>query len=281
MFLLVLAAMTLGSINYNNNLGFFLSFLLGSMAAVSLLHAYKNLTGLHVLSVATRPVFAGETAIFELQVRTGATPRVALTFSFPQSEIIRLDVTGDTLRRISVRIATERRGMFNPGPLCIATRYPFGLFKCMADVSLGTHCVVYPKPIPGPPAAHQGYASPQGEGEKRIQGIDDFQELQPYLSGEPIQHIYWKAFARGQGLQIKHFSETAGTLIMLDWNTVKGLHIEQKLSRLCDFVLQAYRFNLKYGLNLPGKTIFPGSGDTHRQVCLRALALFGIPPTKS
>jgi hypothetical protein len=32
---------------------------------------------------------------------------------------------------------------------------------------------------------------------------------------------------------------------------------------------------VRYGLDLPGQTIAPDQGDTHRNKCLEALALYG------
>jgi uncharacterized protein (DUF58 family) len=104
--------------------------------------------------------------------------------------------------------------------------------------------------------------------------MDDFNELQTYRPGDPLQHIYWKAFSREQGLHIKGFTETTGTSILFDWDAVEGKNIEYRLSRLCDMVLEANRLNLSYGLKLPDRIIPPASGDAHRQACLKALALY-------
>jgi len=279
LFMIVLATMVLGSINYNNNLGFLLSFLLGGMATVSLYHTYKNLTGLHILAVTAKPVFAAETAVFEVLVRAENVPRAAICFSFPQSKVTHQNINADMLQRVPIRIVADKRGRFNPGPLWIDTQYPLGLFRCIARVSFDVHCLVYPKPIPAPFVTNTHYIALDGKGEKEIPGIDDFQGLQPYQPGEPIEHIYWKAFSKGQGLQMKYFVETAGTTIVFDWNAMNGLNVEQKLSILCGFVLKAHRFNLAYGLTLPAKTIAPDKGDAHRQACLRALALFRLPAT--
>jgi uncharacterized protein (DUF58 family) len=268
------AAMALGSLNYNNNLGLLLAFLLGGMSLASLLHTYRNLTGLQILSMAARPVFAGETAVYELQVCAETIPKRSILFSFLQAEAACQDMITRLPRRLSLRIPADHRGRHNPGPLRVETRYPLGLFRSFADISLDVHCLVYPKPIAGAFATVQNYVPAGSEGGKELPGIDDFMGLRPYLPGEPVEHIYWKAFARGQGLQIKQFVETAAALIVFDWNSIEGVSVEYKLSRLCDAVLKAHRFNLFYGLNLPGKSILPDAGNKHRQNCLKALALF-------
>ena len=280
LFILVLAAMILGSLNYNNNLGFMLSFLLGAMAAVSLLHTYKNLKDLHILSVSARPVFAGEIAVFELQLRADDLPRAAIYFSFYQGQATCRDIGADIIQRVPVRIAANKRGQFDPGMLSMDTHFPLGLFRCSAGVPLGTRCLVYPQPISKPFPAGQIHNSPEGEGGTEVSGVEDFQGLRPYQSGEPVEHIYWKAFSRGQGLQIKQFADPSGTSVFFDWYGIGGLDVEQKLSILCDNVLKAHRFNLTYGLKLPGTMISPGKGGPHRQVCLSALALFKLPVTE-
>ena len=72
-----------------------------------------------------------------------------------------------------------------------------------------------------------------------------------------------------------------GASAMLDWETLTGQNIEQKLSRLCDMVIKAERLNIAYGLKLPGNTIDPDQGEAHRQKCLKALALHALPTGES
>ena len=274
-FMLILIAMTAGSLNYNNNMAFLLSFLMGSIALVSLFRTYKNLTGLYILGVAVKPVFAGESAVFELQVHAEQPPKFAISFSFTRSESSRGNTVTDQGRRVSVMIKKTKRGILKPGALLVDTHYPLGLFCCRARIPLDAHCLVYPKPIAAPFDAAQNHISSEGEGQKVRPGIEDFQGLSPYQPGEPVERIYWKAFSKGQGLYLKYFAQPAGKAIVLDWHAISGGHTEQKLSFLCDAVLKAHRMNLTYGLNLPGKYIAPGSSDRHRQSCLKALALYG------
>ncbi len=62
LFVLVLVALALAAVNYNNALAYLLTFLLASMAVVSLLHAQRNLLKLRVTAAGGEPVFAGEPA---------------------------------------------------------------------------------------------------------------------------------------------------------------------------------------------------------------------------
>jgi uncharacterized protein (DUF58 family) len=52
------------------------------------------------------------------------------------------------------------------------------------------------------------------------------------------------------------------------------LGVEEKLSRLARWVLEADAARLRYGLDLPGMSVPLGYGGVHRERCLEALALF-------
>ena len=56
--------------------------------------------------------------------------------------------------------------------------------------------------------------------------------------------------------------------------SVAQRQLEQRLSRLCGWVLEAERSGANYGLRLPGTEIAPGRGELHRAACLQALALY-------
>ena len=55
LFAVVLLVMLLGAINYANNMGYMFTFLLGSMALVSILHSYRNLAQLQFAAGRAEP----------------------------------------------------------------------------------------------------------------------------------------------------------------------------------------------------------------------------------
>lgn len=79
-FTLVLLGQWLAAYNYNNNLAYLLAYLLAGVALVATLHAYRNLAGLEICLVPPAPGFAGDRAVWRLELRnpTGQ-PRRALT----------------------------------------------------------------------------------------------------------------------------------------------------------------------------------------------------------
>ena len=61
---LIVFTMLLGSMNYNNNMGFALTFLLAGIGIISIHHCHRNLADLYVHYLGAHPVFAGDFMVF-------------------------------------------------------------------------------------------------------------------------------------------------------------------------------------------------------------------------
>jgi uncharacterized protein (DUF58 family) len=76
----------------------------------------------------------------------------------------------------------------------------------------------------------------------------------------------------------KQFSGEAAPEVWLSWAQLPPrMDVEEKLSWLTRWVLDAHAQGLSYGLRLPGVELPMGSGEMQRQRCLEALALFELP----
>jgi len=273
-FIIILMGMLAGSTNYANNLGFLLTFLLGSMTFVSMLHTHRNILAITVKPMGARPVFKGEKAVFEFKVQAGKNPRSVISFKLGNGgEISRNLKTGDD-NAVHLYVTAESRGSFKPGTLWIETRYPMGLFRAWSRINVDTECTVYPKPVPGGFTASEDPTRVEGSNGKTISGTDDFEGLQVYQPGDPIHRISWKTFSRGQGLFLKQFASKGMSAVFLDWNLVRSDDVERKLSILCYGILHAHRMNMSYGIRIPGNTIKQNRGERHKHRCLKALAMF-------
>ena len=282
-YLVMLTAMLVGSINYGNNFGFLLTFLLGGVGLVSTLHTWRNLSGVMLVSGKALPVFAGEAAVFEIVVRDSRAGGKAVEIGLEGAgaEFRTVDLDADQNRRVRLNMAARRRGRMATGPCVATTVHPLGLFRRRRCLAEHLECLVYPAPERSEPtafAANGGGAGSEGADENRS-GSEDFQGLNAYRPGDPLQRISWKASSRGQGLYTKDFTGARGEIRILAWDAVAETDIERKLSILCGQVLDADRNRDAYGLELPGRFIPPGGGETHRHRCLTALALF--PGTES
>jgi uncharacterized protein (DUF58 family) len=277
LFITILLGMLIGSINYSNNLGFLLTFLLGSMTFISMLYAIKNLTGIRIISSGSEPVFAEESAVFEFNVIGEKDKRYAISFLYKGGVETVRDVSSSPKGKIKVHVRTQQRGTFRPGPLIISSRYPMGLFRAWVILRLNTACTVYPKPLAGQVKLGEDTSLGDDDNGKEISGVDDFKELRPYHPGDPLHRISWKAYSRGLDLYTKSFVGKAGSAVFLNWDSAPSANIEKKISILTHSILKLHRMNLVYGLRLPGEFIDQGSGEAHKHRCLKALALFALP----
>jgi uncharacterized protein (DUF58 family) len=276
MFALLVIGILAGAVNYTNNLGFLLGFLLVGVGVVSLFNGYGNLTALTLAAVRAEPVFAGDEAVFELFMRPNGAGAAAVRFALASqpASTAPTDLSPRGTAKIRIRVPAPRRGLLDPGGVMIISEHPLGLFRFSCRLRPELTCLVYPKPAAEAIMPVRHSADKKGEGKYRGADDDDFQGLRPYRSGDPLQHISWKASARGQGLFTKEFAGTRGATAWLDWDALAWSDPERKLALLCCAVLQAHRGRLEYGLRLPGRVIEPDSGERHQKNCLEALALF-------
>ncbi len=290
-FAVVLVMMLLGAINYTLSLGFVLTFLLVALAFNAMLYTFRNLARLSVTAGRTQPVFAGEAAQFSLNLtNSGDHPRYAIGLarerrargnSDDSDNSDYADVPAGATAQLNISIPSERRGRLYPGRLTVFTRYPLGLYYAWSYVHPDVSCIVYPRPAPvGLPLPSAESAT--GSGLSRGTGEDDFAGLRAYRPGDPPRHIAWKAAARGQGLLTKQFSGEAAREVCLAWAQLPPrMDIEEKLSCLTRWVLDAHAQNLSYGLRLPGMELPMSSGEAQRVRCLEALALFELREPQS
>ncbi|HET9653259.1 MAG TPA: DUF58 domain-containing protein [Usitatibacter sp.] len=274
-FAVTILLLLVGSIQYALQLSFLLTFLLGSMAGVAMLHTWRNLAHLKIRPGRCDPVFAGDTAHFRVTVETPSQTRFAIGVRRRGEEAVHADITPHEPGVAAIPAVAARRGVMRCGRLEVFTRYPIGLFHAWSYVDFDLTVLVYPRPDPGvgPPPQHSRSVSEEGI---PVPGDEEFNMLRAYRPGDAPKLIAWKALAREQGLLTKDFSATASSELWLDFADAPGADVEARLSALCYWVTQADEFGQSYGLRLPGLAIPPGRGETHRARCLEALALFDV-----
>ena len=274
-FALLLFIMLLGSINYSNSLGYFLTFLLASLSIVTIFHTYNNLLKLSIGPAICKPVFADQDASFVVQVNNlNRQARFSIQAFTPQHLTTISDLNENSLSTLSIKHIFKQRGLIPLPRFYIESRFPFGLFRAWAIAEFDQAQLVYPKPSTHStlPIKSAGLS----DGKKQLElGTDDFKGLRSYAEGDPLQHIHWKRFARHHTLQTKEFSSTTSDELWLNWSETTTKGTELKLSQLTRWVLLADEANLSYGLRLPDSIIQPGMGKQHLDACLKQLALYG------
>lgn len=274
LFALVLIALALAAVNYNNALAYLLTFLLASMAVVSLLHAQRNLLKLRVTAAAGEPVFVGEPAAMRVCLHNDSGARYALRLESALAAFGAFDVPAQDTRCVVLSIPTRSRGWLDCPPLTLASVYPLGITRAWSRrLTLPARCLVYPKPADE--STWQTAIGAEGESlPGTLQDGEDFTGLRPYQSGDAPSRISWKTLARGQGLHTKEFRASLAENVWLDWDAFESRDTETRLSLMCRAALDAEDNGLAYGLRLPGFILEPDSGAAHRHRCLEALALY-------
>ena len=290
---LMLIAMLLGAINYNNSMAYILTFLLGALFLVTLLHTCKNLAGLLLNQAPALPVFSGELANFPLVLdNRNSYLRVSISFIKTRKKwrlvadvlkstkrevpLATCDVDVNNFNRVELPLKTDQRGLLYAGRIKVFTTFPLGLFKAWSYLETKQPCLVYPKP-----AGHKTFPAfklTDGNGiQGNTAGTDDFIGFRNYHPGDSIKDIAWKTYAQQKGLFIKRFSGCGADKLHLDWNDVAHMaDIEARLSQLCLWIIEAEAQSLQYSLETPEVYIEAGNGEEHLHNCLSSLATFGL-----
>ena len=279
LFAVLLVVQLLAAINYGNGLAYALTFLLGSLAVVSMLYTHRNLFRLRLAAGTCTPVFAGETVAFRIHLTNDSdTPRFGVAIMHDKQEIARVDIPARGSADVNLCAPAAKRGMLTMPTVTLTTRFPLGLlYSWSRRVALDQFCLVYPHPAnPTPLRTHEMESLAPVAGQRV--GGDDYIGTREFRPGDSPRHVDWKAVARGKAWHIKQFGGSYQATVWLDWDTLDGLDTETRLSVLTRWVLDAQQQGMLYGLRLPLQTLNPADGETHQHECLKQLALFGLKP---
>lgn len=279
----MLLVMLLGAMNYSNSMAFALTFLLSGLGLIAMHHTHGNLIELQLLSLRARPVFAGDTAEFELEIENpSAKTRWTLSAAWnDDSADSHVDLPPGGRGTLHLRLPAPKRGWLPAPRFSVATEFPLGLFHAWTWAELDAQTLVYPKPA-GTGLAPQAVGGGSGGTQGMQLGNDEFAGLRDYQRGDSAARIHWKSLARSSGsrqpLQAKQFNDSRQPALWFDWSRLPATwDTERRLSQLTRWVLDAEAARQRYGLRLPGSTLAPDAGEAHREACLRVLALYAVP----
>lgn len=271
---LVLFTMLLGALNYSNNMGFALAFLLTAITVISIHHTQRNLAGLRVTVEGCTAVFAGE--LIECSVRLanpGRSPRWQINAGPAGAATPPTDIPAGGSAALSLCLPTTRRGT-QPCPVIrISTRHPFGLFEAWAWLYPERELMVYPTPATRSASALPAASADQEHAGEALHGSDEFVGLRTPVPGESPARMAWKALARSGQLLAKDIRSGAGSS-WFDWHALGTQDSEARLSLLTRMILDADAAGRAYGLRLPGIELPPDNSREHYHRCLRTLAVF-------
>lgn len=281
-----LLLLLVGSINYQLNLGYLLTFLLAGSAVVGMHMCHGNLRGLTLHLLPPTPVHAGQAAPLDLRLtserkrpRHGVGVGVLADAGPSHAHLAWTDVPAQGSATVQVAWTAPRRGLHPLPALTALTLFPMGTFRVWTVWRPAASLLVYPAPEAHPPPLPPGQPQPGHAGSSaRVQASGEFDGVRAYRRGDPQKNVVWKraaqAFAAGRDdLVSRDALSTQRQQLWLDFAQTGTHEVEARLSRLTAWVLMAERLGLDYGLRLPGREIEPDQGAAHQARCLEALAL--------
>ena len=286
-----LLTLLVASINYQLNLGYLLTFLLAGSALVGMHVCHATLRGLAMNLIAPSAYFAGDLAAFYIKLlndKSSVRYGIGLSVLNPaeknandtgQDHWSWADVPAQGSSTLQVAFKPERRGLHRLPTLTAETRFPLGTFRVWTVWRPAAQVLVYPKPEANPPPLPAGEPRSGGASHAmQAQTTGEFDGVRGYRRGDQLKLVVWKKAAKaddsGSGLVVRDTQQAQRHELWLDFMQAGGTGaVEQKLSRLCAWVLAADKLALDYGLRLPALQIKPGSGEAHKRQCLEALAL--------
>lgn len=276
-FACLLLLMLLVGINYQNSLAYGLTFLLVSVGLLGIVHTYRNLSGLVISAGSARAVFVGETVLLRLRLDSAGPAHQSIAVGWDAQNLQKNDVPEAGNSELELSLPAQKRGWLRAPRLRVESVFPLGLLRAWSWLDLEQTVLIYPQPIAGRMPLQAG-VQPHAEDDGQLtrgQGVDDYQGLRSYQPGDNLRRLHWKAWSRGQGLLVKDFNDLSGHDLCLDFTVLDG-DIEERLSRLCYWVLELSQRQQPFAMRLPGFEVATDSGDGHRETCLRALALYGV-----
>jgi uncharacterized protein (DUF58 family) len=276
--LFILGAMWYAASSQNSAAIYLLLFLLAAVFLVSIPHTLINLAGVSLRVESAKPTFANDEVCLPVEIMNSSrATRYGIEVVLPGAVRTRerLDcIPRESAARLTLRFSALRRGEHAVETLNLTSCYPLGFVRASRRFVSNQTYLVYPKPAGNPhlPTNRSRFADSwvqQGMGHG-----DDFAGVRAYVRGESQRHIDWKAVARGQPLMTKQFAAETKGAVCLDFSELCSADVEEKLSQLTLWVIEAERAQQPYGLRLPGIEISPALGQPHFYYCLRALSLF-------
>ncbi len=276
----ILLAIFIASINYNLSLGYALDFILISCGWLAINFTFRNLSGLGLECHPSQAVFLGELAHFKIHLNNRAKfTRYAIFIGFDKTSMQDVDIPTTSTHNMTLASKPLQRGLMTCPRIRVQTAFPFGLLTTWSYWQSAQQLLVFPRPEKNPPPLPYSGEGNQGEASSSEQ--DELSGVRNYQPGDSLKHLAWRQMAKQSGgdndvLLSKHVEGGQKRLCLLSFSALPDqLGLEQKLSRLCAWVLMAEQEKITYAFELGAVRLKKNSGEAHQQACLTALALYG------
>ncbi|HEY6451831.1 MAG TPA: DUF58 domain-containing protein [Steroidobacteraceae bacterium] len=271
----LLFAMLLAGLNYENNMALLLCFLLGGVVVVSIYDCHRMLTGLEISSAQVESAFAHGRGELLLGFQNAAAhARCSLRLRVSEVAPAHFELAPRSAQLVRARYQARERGRQRIDRLQLSSDAPLGMFRAWTWLHLPLEALVYPAPLRLRPLPQPQGLPRHSELERHVEGEEEWAWLRPFRDSDPLRGVAWKAYARGAPLMVAHYDAPAGARRILGLRSLRDLPLESALSQLADWVIECERRGESYALELPGRSVAAGHGLAQRRRCLEALALY-------
>jgi len=180
----------------------------------------------------------------------------------------------------------RKRGVLKLSEVKLMTRFPFGFFEKFRLIKLPDELIVFPRPADVDMADFKEGAKGTSDAVGPVGDGADLAALRPYVEGDGLRRIHWKASARSRTLVAKVTrSESYPTVsIILDTaGYTPGADedaLERAVSETAGYAEKLIEADYMVGLRTSAGEVPYGGGRAHLKKILTHLALFD-PPDKA
>ncbi len=277
--MMILLALFAIAIKFDNQAAFMMLFVLISIGIVGMHYTHSNVIGLSMVGQGAKNVFSGEHATFPVKLNNDSNkPRHALWLTSGGFHQL-CDLTPSENKHFDLKQLSVQRGYLACEDIILTSQFPVGLFFCWSKrYRSDQRCLVYPQPLDLITMPEDGSEAGKLEQQRSVKlDSGDYAGMKNYQAGDRLRDIHWPSLAKTQKLVTIEHEVKSNSSVNLSWFSLpKNMNIEDKLSQLCFWLLDAEKNNTQYQLEMPNQTIEFSRGTTHLNECLTVLALWGI-----
>ena len=186
----------------------------------------------------------------------------------------------EEVARAAYRLPTDRRGLYDLGPLQVAVTDPFGLATRTVEAAPQTRLTVFPHiDLIAPPPSSNGDDPLAGADHPRALtgGGEDFYALRPYVRGDDLRKVHWPSTARTGEMMLRQdeMPWQARSIIVVDVRTATcpAPALELVVSAAASIVsAAAHHDGLQRLITTAGFDSRAGAGTGHTEAILEHLA---------
>jgi len=275
---LILIALFGIAIKFDNQAAFMMLFILIAVALIAMVYTHNNVIGISLQAQPSKAVFQGEPALFPVTLHnsSGKERHAVWLICGGFQRLCALKPGG--VEVIDVILPTTQRGYMNCDPISVSSQFPIGVFFCWTKRFISEkRCLIYPQPLNliAFPQDGSNEGKQQANASVRI-GAEDFAGMKNYQEGDRVRDIHWPSLAKTNKLVSIQYENHSNSSLNISWFSLPdNMAIEDRLSQLCFWIIEAEKNDIRYQLEMPNHTIEFDKGLTHFHDCLRVLALWG------